>query len=207
MTNVLRFSTRHAKQKPYHVPNVKDDGFAKDTHNSMAHKRKWTLLHHSLKICACLNVMWSSKMSGNSQILFLRYSQTKQIISFVSYCLSNPSTVCIFGTNCPKSMGFCQIKAFNTLIENAKKRKKIIFFDFRLILLDRITNVTQQHQMRQVLAITILNYLNRCEQCQLNNRHIWSAFFRGYKALYANICTHSKRQICINLHKKFQTVK
>ena len=48
-----------------------------------------------------LYVMWSSKMSWNSQILFLRYSQTKPIVSFVSYCLFNPSTVCIFGTNCP----------------------------------------------------------------------------------------------------------
>ena len=41
------------------------------------------------------NVMWSSKMSRNSQILFLRYSQTKPIFSFVSYCLFNSSTVCI----------------------------------------------------------------------------------------------------------------
>ena len=50
--------------------------------------------------------MWSSKMSLNSQVLFLRYSQTKLIASFVSYCLSSPSIVCIFGTNCPISVGF-----------------------------------------------------------------------------------------------------
>ena len=49
--------------------------------------------------------MWSSKISQNSQILFLRYSQTKLRVSFVSYCLFNPSTVCIFGTNCPISVG------------------------------------------------------------------------------------------------------
>ena len=52
------------------------------------------------------NVMWSSKKSLNSQILFFRYSQTKPIVSFVSYCLFNPSTVCIFGTSCPISVGF-----------------------------------------------------------------------------------------------------
>ena len=55
---------------------------------------------------SCTNVMWSSKMSRNSQVLFLRYSQPKPIITFVSYCLFNPSTVCIFGTNCPISEGF-----------------------------------------------------------------------------------------------------
>ena len=51
-------------------------------------------------------VMWSSKMSRNSQILFLRYSQTKPIVSFVSYCLFDHSTVCIFGTNYLISVGF-----------------------------------------------------------------------------------------------------
>ena len=35
----------------------------------------------------------------------------KAIVSFVSYCLFSPSTVCIFGTNCPISGGFHQIKA------------------------------------------------------------------------------------------------
>ena len=32
--------------------------------------------------------------------------QPKPIVSFVSYCLFNPSTVCIFGTNCSISVGF-----------------------------------------------------------------------------------------------------
>ena len=83
-------------------------------------------------------VMWSSNMSRNSQILFLKYSRTKPIGSFV-YCLLNPSTACIFGTNCPISVGFSPNQSLNnTLIENAKKTK-IVFFDFRLILLDRIT--------------------------------------------------------------------
>ena len=53
-----------------------------------------------------INVMWSSIMSRNSQILFLRYTQTKAIVSFVSYCLFNPSTVCIFETNYPISVRF-----------------------------------------------------------------------------------------------------
>ena len=52
------------------------------------------------------NVMWSSKMSRNSQILILRYRQTKRFSFFVSYCFCNPSTACIFRTNCPISMGF-----------------------------------------------------------------------------------------------------
>ena len=69
--------------------------------------------HLPLSTPACNNfifsyfyVMWSSRMSQNCQILFLRYSQTKPIFSFVSYCLFNPSTVCIVGTNCPISVGF-----------------------------------------------------------------------------------------------------
>ena len=79
-------------------------------------------------------------MSRKSQILFLKYSQTKLIVSFVSYCLFNPSTVCMFGTNCPISVGFSQNYSLNnTLIENVKKKKKILFFNFRLILLDPIT--------------------------------------------------------------------
>ena len=32
--------------------------------------------------------------------------QPKSQVSFVSYCLFNPSTVSIFGTNCPISVGF-----------------------------------------------------------------------------------------------------
>ena len=56
---------------------------------------------HAKLLCA------SSKMSWNLEILFLRYNQTKQIVSFVSYCLFNLSTVCIFGTTkCPISLGF-----------------------------------------------------------------------------------------------------
>ena len=84
-------------------------------------------------------VMWLSKKSRNSQMLFLRYSQTKPIVSFVLYCLFNPSTACIFRTSCPISVRFSPNSNLNnTLIENAEK-PKIIFFDFRLILLDRIT--------------------------------------------------------------------
>ena len=102
--------------------------------------RIWLIFIHQVVIFYMIMltyVMWSSKMSRNSQILFLRYSQTKPIVSVAFYCLFNPSNVCIFGTNCPESLN-------NTLIENAKKLQ-IIFFDFRLILLDRITynNITQ----------------------------------------------------------------
>ena len=69
-------------------------------------------------------VMWSSKMSRNSQILFLRYSQTNPMVSFASYCLFNPSTVCIFGTNCSISVGFSPNWSLNdTPVENAKNQK------------------------------------------------------------------------------------
>ena len=94
-------------------------------------------------------VMWSSKMGWNSQILFLRYSQTKPMVSFVSYCLFNPSTVCIFGTNCPISVGFQPNESLNnTLIENGEKTQNI-FFEFRLILLDCITNQSMKRHAQQ----------------------------------------------------------
>ena len=48
--------------------------------------------------------MWSSKVSGKSKILILRYSKTKRIIPFVSY-FWYPSTVHISGSKCLISMG------------------------------------------------------------------------------------------------------
>ena len=51
-------------------------------------------------------VMWSSKMSRNSQILILRYRQIKWFSFFVSCCFCNPSTARICRTNCPISMEF-----------------------------------------------------------------------------------------------------
>ena len=51
----------------------------------------------------CLFVIWSTKMSWNLQILvsIYWYSQTKEIISFVSYyCCCNPSTAGMFETKC-----------------------------------------------------------------------------------------------------------
>ena len=86
-------------------------------------------------------------MSENLQILFLRYSQTKPIVSFVAYCLFNPFTVCIFGTNCPISVGFHQLKRKQYPNRRCKKQnqkqkqkqKQKTNNDFRLILLDHIT--------------------------------------------------------------------
>ena len=79
-------------------------------------------------------------MSRNSQILILRYRKTKRFSFFVSYSLWNSSTACILRTNCPISMRFSpNLKLNNTQIANANKLN-LIFFDFRLILLDRITN-------------------------------------------------------------------
>ena len=44
-------------------------------------------------------VMQSNKMSGNSQILIWRYSQTNQIISFVFHCFCNHSKCYFSRTN------------------------------------------------------------------------------------------------------------
>ena len=70
-------------------------------------------------------------MSPNLQILFLRDSQTKPIVSFVSYCLLNPSTVCIFRTNCSISGGgggeFHQIKPKQYPNRKCQKNKKSYF--------------------------------------------------------------------------------
>ena len=51
-------------------------------------------------------VMLSSKMSRKLQILIWRYSETKQIISFVFLCFCNHSKFHFSRTNCPISMGF-----------------------------------------------------------------------------------------------------
>ena len=85
----------------------------------------WRLYAHFV-VAGHIYVMWSSNMSRNSQILFLRYRQTKPIVYFVS-CLFNPSTVCIFGTNCPISVGFSPTFTAQTIIENTKKTKNHIF--------------------------------------------------------------------------------
>ena len=60
-----------------------------------------------------LHVMWLSKMSWNSQILILRYSQLKGKMSFVFYCFVKPSTAYICGSNHPVFKWFsakCGIK-------------------------------------------------------------------------------------------------
>ena len=78
--------------------------------------------------------MWSCKISRNSQILFLRYSQTKAdslfcFLSFVLFVSLEPiANLCgVFTKLKPKHY------------PNRKCQKpKIIFFNFKLILLDRI---------------------------------------------------------------------
>ena len=44
-------------------------------------------------------VIWSSKMSRNSQIVIFRWSQLKGKISYVLFCFEKPSPACISGTN------------------------------------------------------------------------------------------------------------
>ena len=84
--------------------------------------------------------MWKQNETELAFILFSRYNQAKPIISFVSFCLFNPLTVCIFGTNCPISVGFPPLyKSLNNTLNKKCQKTKIIFYYFRLILLDRIT--------------------------------------------------------------------
>ena len=84
----------------------------------------WSLLPNYCDVRKFIYVMWSNNMSQNSQILFLRYSQTKPIVSFVSYCLFNPLTVCIFGTNCPISGVFTKLIPKQYPNRKCQKKKK-----------------------------------------------------------------------------------
>ena len=49
--------------------------------------RKYGIFHHDCFFG--LYVMWSSKVSLKSEILILRYSQTKEVFPFVSFCFGN----------------------------------------------------------------------------------------------------------------------
>ena len=92
-------------------------------------------------------VMWSSKMSRNSQIPFLRYSQIEPIVSFVSYCLFNPSIVSTFGTNCPISVRFSPNKSVNnTLKENANKKKSYFSTSDSFCLIASHINISISYQ-------------------------------------------------------------
>ena len=53
-----------------------------------------------------LNVMWTSKMSQNSQIPILRYNQSKGKHSFVCNCFAKSSSAGISGTDKSIFMGF-----------------------------------------------------------------------------------------------------
>ena len=63
----------------------------------------WCMIRQNESELNTICDVWSGKMSWNLQILILKYSQTKQIISFVSYCFWN-STAHIFRTSRPLSM-------------------------------------------------------------------------------------------------------
>ena len=90
-----------------------------------------------------LRNMWydQANMSQNWQILFLRYSQTTPIVAFVCYILFVQSFNCLYLWNqLPNLCGvFTKLKPKQYPKRKCQKKKKIIFFDFRLILLDRIT--------------------------------------------------------------------
>ena len=83
------------------------------------------------------DVRWSSKISWNSQILIIRYSQTKQIISLFPIVFCNPSTARIFGTTWTFSVGSVLKLSFANVIYNQSEKLNLNLTDLRLILLDR----------------------------------------------------------------------
>ncbi len=98
----------------------------------------------------------SSGISRQSRALIVRYSQKKELFSFVFCCFGNPSIAYNFGTTGLIQVGFsakCTSpnKHFNK-IENCH------MFDFRLIYLDRITYVTQHIERYQLSEDLILSY-------------------------------------------------
>ena len=86
-------------------------------------------------------VLRSSGISRKSGALIVRYSQNKEWISFVFYCLENPSIAQNFGTTGLIQVVFlskmCLSKwAMHSCMQSNRKLK---MFDFRPISLDRIT--------------------------------------------------------------------
>ena len=84
-------------------------------------------------------VMWSSKIGRKSEILILRYSQTKDIFSFVSFCFGNSLIADIFWTGCSISIWFSAKCRFANACYNPIRNWKLNMTDFRLILLDHTT--------------------------------------------------------------------
>ena len=83
-------------------------------------KKSFPVLHFS-SFVRCNVIKQNESELANT---VFKIQPNKPIASFVSYCLFTLSTVCIFGTNCPISVGFSPNSSLNnTLIENAKKRK------------------------------------------------------------------------------------
>ena len=85
-------------------------------------------------------VMWSRQMDWNSQILILRYSQTKQISSLfpvVVVVVFNPSTAHLWNhlTNFNGVSSFANDRVYKS------EKWRLNLTDFRLILLDCITYV------------------------------------------------------------------
>ena len=83
--------------------------------------------------------MWSNKMSRNSLILIFRYSKCYCSISFVLYCFEHNQNGCISWTVCPILTGFSTTCSSKYEAYIALGNLIFILFEFRLILLDRIT--------------------------------------------------------------------
>ena len=107
-------------------------------------------------------VMWSSKISRKSEILILRYSQTKEVFPFVSFCFGNSLIADIFWTGCSISMGFSAKCSFANACYNPIRNWKLNMTDFRLILLDHTTylwwNCRSQTPTGLVRAQNVLLY-------------------------------------------------
>ena len=129
-------------------------------------------------IYKAINVVWSSKISRKSKILILRYSQIKDIISFVSYCFYNPSIAHIFGTKCPISVRFSAKCSFQNGAHNQVDLRNLNVNDFRLILLDHTTN---RHAI-STPCISILSKTGLCLNFASFQKNSCCCKFKKYKS-------------------------
>ena len=103
-------------------------------------------------------VMWSSKISWNLAILILRYSLTKEMLSFVFFCFYNPSTahnfwsgwsiLMRFPANCSFDKGACSPlekwksdRLYQKLLQWNRPRKLVVAICKQIFLLVPIFNI------------------------------------------------------------------
>ncbi len=91
-----------------------------------------------------LNVLRSSRISQKSAALTVRYGQKKECISFVFYCLENLSIAITLQPLVRFQVEFSAKCTSPNEDFNQVENWKCHMFDFRLVLLDRITNINWQ---------------------------------------------------------------